>query len=909
VLVGRTDELRRLDDRVDDLVEGSGGALLVLGEPGIGVTSVLDALARRAAPRVRVLRLSVYAGADPGAIRHDLARAAGAEDGSTDAVVDALHDACSDGPVLLVVDDAHRLTDAAQRLLAEVVARSPGLLAVLGVQQRIDGVPAALADWDRLPLGRLDDEAALAVARAGIGRDAAALPALVARLHGNPCALRDVPSRLAAPVLDGHAPLPAALPVPAPLVEAWAEVLPAPDDPVEPLLLRLAVCTSARPGVGPRGLGPDERALLAGSPLVRWSLGDPTWASPWVPAVLVARSEDVEVRGAHAALAAAASDGGAAPSVVVHHLLASSDGLDDDIADALEVQARRADALGLPDVGATTWAAAALRTRDEGRRVQRALAGARGITATGPGMDAVPDLLVALEHADLAPDDAAVRERLRALRRLALDPDGRVEAMLAAVEQARRSDPGRVPDQLWELSVLASQHGDVATGVAAAEEYCALERAGAPGTSLPWTGTALLSAALFQAGRVEEAETLRRAACEAAASLDPATVDMEDLFTAVALDDLLLDTSASASQRLLRLVERLDGEAYPVACLYGIQGWRARARGDLVTARRMLRQGLDVAVPFAAVDVACGLGALGAELSAISGDGELDRTAPELRALLEGAGDRRRLSTLDRALGLQALVDGRLDEAVVHLSAAADAPMLGRGLRDGVLMARVDLVEVLVRADDHDGALRRAGTVLDVLDRMDDPLALALAARVRGLVAVDDDEAVRLLQEALMAHGEALDLFERARTHLLRGERLRRARHRGDARLDLLEAARRFEHLGAVPWLARAQAELRASGGPAPSAYAGPAGGPAHPERSVDLRAAAERYGLTAQELAVATAVAQGASNREVAEQLFLSPRTVEYHLGNVYRKLGVHGRGALGGRLLAPDPVPVRAR
>ena len=69
-----------------------------------------------------------------------------------------------------------------------------------------------------------------------------------------------------------------------------------------------------------------------------------------------------------------------------------------------------------------------------------------------------------------------------------------------------------------------------------------------------------------------------------------------------------------------------------------------------------------------------------------------------------------------------------------------------------------------------------------------------------------------------------------------------------------------------------------------------------------------DRHGLTSQELAVATAVAHGATNREVAEALCLSPRTVEYHLGNVYRKLGVHGRGALGARLLAPgEPVPIR--
>lgn len=908
--MGRTDELRRLDDRVTDLVEGSGGALLVLGEPGIGVTSLLDALARRATPRVRVLRLSAYAGAGPDAFRHDLARETGAVADTSDAVVDALRAGGSTAPVLLVVDDAHRLDPAAQALLAEVVARSPGLLAVVGAQLLLGGVPSAFGGWDRMLLGRLDDEAGLAVARAGLGRDAPALPGLVARLHGNPSALRDVPGRLAPAQLDGRAPLPAVLPVPPHLLEAWGEVLPAHDDPVTDLLLRLAVGALPRPGVVPRALGPDDRALLARSPLVRSALGDPSWASPWLPAVLLARSGADDVRRAHAGLAAAAAADGAAPSVVVQHLVASSDGADDAVADALEEQARRADLLGLPDVGATTWAAAALRTGDSRHRVRRALAGARGITATGPGMDAVPDLLAVLEHADLAPDDAVVRERLRALRRLALDPDSRVEAMLDAVEHARRSDPAGLPDQLWELSVLASQHGDVAVGIGAAEEYCALEDAGAPGTSVPWTGRALLSAALFQAGEVAEAERLRRDVHDAASGLDPDTVDLDTLFTAVALDDLLLDTSTAASQRLLHLVERLDGEAYPVACLYGIQGWRARARGDLVTARRMLREGLDVAVPFAAVDVMCGLGALGAELSAITGDDELDRTAVGLRALLEGAGDLRRLSSLDRALGLRALVEGRLQEAVVHLSAAADAPMLGRGLRDGVLMARVDLVEAHVRADDRDAAERRAATVLSVLDQMDDPLARALAARVRGLLEPDDDEAVRLLQAALVAHGEALDLFERARTHLLRGERLRRMRRRGDARLDLLEAARRFEHLGAAPWLARAQAELRASGGPAPSrpwspAYAVP---PVDAAVAVDLadgpQRAAERYGLTAQELAVATEVARGASNREVAEALFLSPRTVEYHLGNVYRKLGVHGRGALGARLLAPEPA-----
>ncbi len=900
MLVGRTDELRRLDDRVTDAVEGSGGALLVEGEPGAGVTAVLDALARRSASRARVLR--VRACARDGALRHDVARAVGAADDSVDGLVDALHDAASAAAVLLLVDDVHLLPDGCQRLLTEVVARRPDLLVVGGCRILPGGVPEQLSGWDRIPLEPLDAESSLALARAGLGRDGAALPAVVARLHGNARALREVPSLLTPAQLDGRAPLPARLPVPASIASAWAELLPEPGSRLHATLLRLAVCLPSPPALGLRGLDVEDLRTLAGSPLVRRTAAGPGWASPWIPLVLVDRADDADVRRAHEALAVAGAAVGAAPSVVVHHLVASSDGVDDVTADALEVQARRADQLGLPDVGATTWAAAALRTSDPRWRARRALVGARGITATGPGMDAVPDLLVALDGVELGPAELAVRERLRALARLALDPDGRVEAMLAAVAHVRRDDPALLPDQLWELSVLASQHGDVAIGVAAAQEYCELEVAGVVGSRIPWTGTALLSAALFQAGDVVEAERLRREVHQQARSLEPTTADLDPLFTAVALDDLLLDTSAEAGQRLLTLVQRLDGEAYPVACLYGIQGWRARARGDLVTARRMMQLGLDVAVPYAAVDVVCGLGALGAELSAITGDDGLERNGGELRNLLRGAGDRRRLSTLDRALGLRALVAGRLDEAVVHLTAAADAPMLGRGLRDGVLMARVDLVEVLVREEQHEAAQRRADDVLVVLDAMDDPLARALAARVRGMVEIDDEAAVGLLQCALVAHGEALDPFERARTHLLRGERLRRARRRGDARLDLLEASRRFEHLGAGPWLARAGAELRACGGTASSSGAGSSA--AQVARDSVVGGSAERLGLTPQELAVATLVAEGASNREVAETLFLSPRTVEYHLGNVYRKLGVHGRGALGTRLAGRDTV-----
>ena len=183
MLVGRTDELRRLDDRVTDAIDGSGGAVLVMGEPGAGVTSVLDAVARRSAPRARVVRARAYAGSAAAALLHDLARSAAADASDVDAVVDALRDPGTAGALVLLVDDADRADPSALEVLAEVVARVPGLLAVVGWRQRLGGVPEVLAGWDRLVLPPLDPEAALAVARAGLGRDAARCGGLMPRLR------------------------------------------------------------------------------------------------------------------------------------------------------------------------------------------------------------------------------------------------------------------------------------------------------------------------------------------------------------------------------------------------------------------------------------------------------------------------------------------------------------------------------------------------------------------------------------------------------------------------------------------------------------------------------------------------------------------------------------------------------
>jgi ATP/maltotriose-dependent transcriptional regulator MalT len=162
--------------------------------------------------------------------------------------------------------------------------------------------------------------------------------------------------------------------------------------------------------------------------------------------------------------------------------------------------------------------------------------------------------------------------------------------------------------------------------------------------------------------------------------------------------------------------------------------------------------------------------------------------------------------------------------------------------------------------------------------------ALPLAARSLALVATDHAEGDRLLAEAMALHHRHRRALDLARTELVSGERLRRARRKAEARGPLRAALEAFEAAGAVPWAERARDELRAAGESAP-----PRGG-----RPLDR--------LTPQELQVARLVARGASNRDAAAALFLSPRTVEYHLHKVFRKLGVHARAELAAALAGSE-------
>jgi DNA-binding CsgD family transcriptional regulator len=190
-----------------------------------------------------------------------------------------------------------------------------------------------------------------------------------------------------------------------------------------------------------------------------------------------------------------------------------------------------------------------------------------------------------------------------------------------------------------------------------------------------------------------------------------------------------------------------------------------------------------------------------------------------------------------------------------------------------------DLIETYVRTGRADDAVRVLERFSGEAEATGRTWALAAAARGRGLLAPDDAFEAEFA-EALTRHAETTEPFELARTQLSLGERRRRTGRRADARAPLRAALAAFERLGAVPWAERARSELRAAG--------------------ETVHEQARPIGdLTPHELKVALVVARGATNKEAAAELFLSPKTIDYHLGHVYRKLGVRSRTQLA-RLLA---------
>ncbi|MYV53753.1 LuxR family transcriptional regulator, partial [Streptomyces sp. SID3212] len=228
------------------------------------------------------------------------------------------------------------------------------------------------------------------------------------------------------------------------------------------------------------------------------------------------------------------------------------------------------------------------------------------------------------------------------------------------------------------------------------------------------------------------------------------------------------------------------------------------------------------------------------------------------------------------------LAEGRCAEAAARL-----APLVGQGLRGGHFAVRMPAVpcyiEALVLAGQ--GAEPHARTAVEEFmvwaAHTADPQAPAQLARCQALLA-PTGQAAQWYEEALRRHEHAPGDFERARTQLLHGHWLRRRRRTREARGPLRDALIAFERCGADLWSGRVRGELRAAGETVP------------PPTGERPRGPGPLHTLTPQQQRIARCVAEGATNREVALRLSLSPRTVDHHLRNVFATLGIRSRTEL---------------
>jgi DNA-binding CsgD family transcriptional regulator len=400
------------------------------------------------------------------------------------------------------------------------------------------------------------------------------------------------------------------------------------------------------------------------------------------------------------------------------------------------------------------------------------------------------------------------------------------------------------------------------------------------GTALIFTGEVGEGAELVrQAADLEEASDCLRDQPQLRAYLGAGLrFAGEHLRAGSTLRSLVADARAASAPGIL---------VYALTRLGGLELETGRWKAASAALHEAARLGRETGL---AADRGMALGALAWLAAAQGRDDECREAATEALGLARELGVGATLDYAGSALGLLELGRGRPADAVAQLE-----PVVRLDSEEGWCDAAVppyhtpDLIEALVRTDRAGEAVALADRFSAGAERTGRAQARAAAARCRGLLAPAG--AFEHHFEAALELAEPVGSpFERGRTLLLYGERLRREGRRVESRGQLRAALAAFEQVEAGPWTERAATELRATG------------------QTLSRRSQASGEELTPHELQVALVVAQGASNREAATKLFLSAKTVEFHLGRIYRKLGVTSRLQLA-RHLADEEAAAPTR
>jgi DNA-binding CsgD family transcriptional regulator len=915
MLVGRAPELAAIDALLEEARDSTSGSLVLRGEPGIGKSVLLGHAADRAGAmqllRVRAfeseqglpyaglssLLLPVAAHLDevPAGQRRALATALGlAGPGAIDrfaayaATLSLLAAVAGERPVLVLVDDAHWL-DAPSSEALIFTARRLGQegIAMLLASRDQEGARLDTTGLRELRLDGLDrfGTAELLQGLIGHGIPAELAAGLTEVTAGNPLALCELARTLSTAQLSGAEPLPTPLPLGADIVEAFGRRIAELPEATQRALVVVAAADGASTGTLDRALGTLGLSLEALGPaelarLVAIEGRIAKLCHPLVGAAVYHRAQSTLRREVHAALAAAL-DAPGERSRRAWHLAAAAVGPDEAVAVELEAAGAEARGRGAPVSAGIAIAAAASLTSESPRRAERLLLAADELYLAGsmeragalldqalPLAGGDPRLRARIEHSRargemLSGWPARSQQRLRAEaeRVLPVDRD-QATAMLvdACVLLAFAGRPREMLEEMRRIAPDAEPSGDPVSFIAgwtraAAELYSGdyaegrrlLDTAEVTIRALPLSAVGVVAGSVgIVLSHCEEHERGHRLLADCIE-----TAQREGL---VQMLPLVLSGLSDADFRLGRWAPAYAAAAQSAAL--------AHDTGE---------------------DPMNGLTRLAYVEAATGRTEDCRRHGERALEIAEDRGSGSTISLAGTALGLLELSLGHFEAAIERLEPTGRFSLERGLLLPGVAPWAQELAEAYLRVGDATAATKVLATLEQHAIRSEALLAHAAVARCRGLMA-GDDELDEHFVAALALHDLRAAPFERARTELCFGERLRRAGRRAEAREPLRRALGTFDALGARPWSEHALRELHATG-----------------ERA-RRRAPDTAAELTPQELQVALLVADGATNKEAAAALFVSPKTIEAHLLRVYRKLGVHSRSELARRMLTPD-------
>jgi DNA-binding CsgD family transcriptional regulator/tetratricopeptide (TPR) repeat protein len=914
MLVGRQREQRILDALISAARVGQSSTLVITGEAGIGKTALLRYTAESATgmqvlhvtgseteqhlPFAALAQLVRPTPRDLETLPPPQAQALGValairsgEAVDRFAVGAAAHTLLTqrseNRPMAVLIDDAQLVDVPSQETLAFVARRllADAILIVAAVRT---GEPCALCSPD-LPTWELrgidaDASRELVAARRAepTGAD------LAARVHelsgGNPLAILE----LAADPTGLTARWPGApAPVPATLVRLYAQRAAALGEPARGALLLAAAAGDDLPLVARAcaadGIDVGSLAEAERIELIRILDDRVTFAHPLARAAIYSTATPGRRRTLHATIAAVLGD--ADPDRRAWHRAEACLGPDEAVAGELQALGARSADRGALAVAATGFEHAARLSPEDTDRARRLLLAGEAACRAGDAARATS----LLDQSLLLMPPPSVRARAQRMRGvIALRSGSIADARAALTAAAVESTAFDATEALacWAEAIHACFYlADADAALAAAEEAeTLLARDVSERSAVLATIAAGMARVLAGAGGGTE---MIRRGVGGLMRLEPIAPHPGDEASWLLLGPLFLRDSSTGRDLVRRaLDERRDRAAIGTLAHLLFHLARDGATTDRWTAAEGdYTEAISLAREFGQTTELAASSAGLAWLLARQGRGDdTRRYAAEAEQL--GATHQINLARIwsRHALGDLELGRGQVDAAVATFTELHG--LLRRlGVKDVDLSPVPELVECLIRTGRIEEARDLAGSYQSQALAKGQPWALARAARVRALLC-PVAEVDHCFSAALDLHAATLDCFEHARTRLAYGARLRRLRRRVDARPFLQSAYDDFTRLGARPWADEAASELAATGATVLRPGAGPAGL------------------LTPRELQIALHLAGGRTTRETAAALFLSPKTVEYHLRHVYTKLGIDSRPQLVARM-QPTPVP----